>query len=135
MKIFTIVLRVILGLLLFSPILGALGLFPPPTPELYNTTEAFAFIDILMNTGYLTQLIAIVFAIAIFLVITNRTALAALLILPITINIICFHAFLDGGLFTKGAIMANVLVLLNAYFLWHNRAQYRHLWNKSVSHS
>ena len=130
MKILNIVLKVILCLLLVSPILGALGVFPPPTPDLYNTPEAFAFINMLFTAKYVVYIIAIVFAICIGLIIMKRTALAALLLLPITLNIICFHLFLDGGLFTAGAIMANMVFLLNLYFLWQNRARYMSLWNK-----
>lgn len=131
MKILNIILRVVLGLLIVTPILGVTGIFPEPTREMYNTPEAFAFIQMLFVNGYIMYIMAVVFAFAIFLIITNRMALAALLILPITVNIFAFHAFLDGGVFTQGAIMANVLILINAYFLWQNRAQYRQLWNKS----
>lgn len=131
MKIMNIILRVILGLLILTPVLGALGIFPAPTADMYNTSEAFAFIDILMKSGYINYIMAIVFAFSIFLIVTNRMAFVALLILPITVNIVAFHAFLDGGLFTAGAIMGNVLALINIYFLWQNRAQYKSLWNKA----
>jgi hypothetical protein len=130
-KILRILPKLILILLLLSPIMGATGMFPPPTADLYNTPEAFAFIEMLYDTGYLTYLIALVFAIAIGLIVTNRMALAALLILPITVNIIFFHMLLDGGLFTSGAILANILVLLNAYYLWQNREHYKGLLAKS----
>lgn len=125
-------LRVLLSLILITPVLGALGIFPAPTADMYNTPEAFAFIEVLADGKYTNFLIAIIFAASIALTILNRTALAALLILPITVNIICFHAFLDGGLLTKGAIMANMLALLNIYFLWKGRAQYRALLEKST---
>ena len=46
---------------------------------------------------------------------TTRTALAALLILPITVNVV--------GLL-GGAVLGNVMLLLNAYFLWQNGQQY-----------
>jgi putative oxidoreductase len=128
MKILNIILRIVLGLLLISPILGALGVFPPPTPDLYNTPEAFEFINVLMEGKYITYMIAVVFAIAAVAIAMNRMAFAALLILPITVNIISFHLFLDGGLFTAGAIMANVLFLINLYFLWQNRGRYAALW-------
>lgn len=71
-----------------------------------------------------------VFFIALGLTITNRMALAALLILPISVNIIAFHAFLDGGLFTAGAIMGNVLFLITIYFMWVHRSQYKTLLEK-----
>ena len=133
MKIINIIFRVVLCLLLVSPILGSFGIFPPPTADMYNTAEAFAFITMLMGVaGYISYLMAIVCAVCIVLIITNRMALAAVLIAPITLNIVAFHAFIDGGLFTAGAIMANVLLLLNAYFLWRHRGQYRELMRKST---
>lgn len=131
MKILHHALRVLLSLTLITPVLGAFGIFPAPTADMYNTAEAFAFIETLADGKYINVLIAGIFAASIVLIILNRTALAALLILPITVNIICFHAFLDGGLLTAGAIMANMLALLNLYFLWKGRAQYRQLLEKS----
>lgn len=125
------IFRVLLALLLVSPILGAFGIFPAPTPDMYNTAEAYDFIMMLMNSGYVTWMMTIVFLISFVLIIKNRMAAVALLILPITLNIIGFHAFLDGGLFTAGAIMANVLLLLNVYFLWKNRSAYKVLLNNN----
>jgi hypothetical protein len=40
-----IVLKVVLSVILIMPILGTLGMFPPPTPDLYNTPQAFEFIE------------------------------------------------------------------------------------------
>lgn len=128
MKILNVVLRIVLGLILIMPILGAFGVFPPPTADLYNTPEAFVFIDILNTTGYIMYLMAIVFAFSIFLIATNRMALVAIILFPITLNILSFHLFLDGGLFTAGAILGNVLFALNLYFFWQNRDRYMLLW-------
>lgn len=121
------VLKGMLSLLLVSPILGALGLFPPPTREMYNTDQAFAFINALMTSGYIMVIMAVCFLLAIILLWTKRTAAAALLILPFTVNIVGFHLMLDGGLFTGGAIMGNLLLVLNAYFLWEHRMTYKQL--------
>jgi hypothetical protein len=129
MKIFNIVLKVVLCLVLLSPVLGTLGVFPPPTPGMY-TPQGYAFIKVLLDTGYLSQLVAAVFAIAFILILTGRMALAALLILPVLVNILFFHARLDGGLFTQGAMLADLLLALEAYFLWQNRARYKSLWHK-----
>ncbi len=126
----SIVGKVLLTLLLISPILGVLGVFPAPTADMYGTPEAFQFIDILMKSRYITIMEAVVFLISIICLWTKRTALAALLLLPITLNIVGFHAFLDSGLFTAGAIMGNVLLILNLAFLWQQRAQYRSLFQK-----
>ena len=120
--------RFALGLILISPILGAFGVFPQPTAEMYSSPEAFSFIQMIMNNaGYISIIMAIVFTVALILIIKNYMAAAALLISPIVINIVLFHAFLDGGLFTRGAIMANVLLVLTAYFLWEQRNVYKSL--------
>lgn len=123
-KILNITLKALLSLILLMPILGVTGIFPAPTPEMYNTPEAYDFIAMLMAGKYIMVIEAIVFALAILCLWTKRVALAALLILPITVNIIGFHLFLDGGLFTPGAVMANVLLVLNLYFLWQERKEY-----------
>jgi hypothetical protein len=131
MKILTIILRIVLGLFTVTPILGALGIFSAPTAEMYSNPNAYAFIQALYTSGYIIPIMAIVFFITLALVITNRMALAAILILPITINIVAFHAFLDGGLFTMGALMADVLLIINIYFIWKNWGTYRALLVKS----
>ena len=126
-SILSLIGKIILTLLLITPILGAIGVFPPPTPDMYNTAQAFQFIDLLMKSQYVMIVMALVFVVAIFCLWTKRTALAALLILPITVNILGFHAFLDGGLHKPGAIMGNVLLVLNLAFLWQQRSHYRSL--------
>lgn len=132
MKIFTIVCKVLLSLILLMPILGALGVFPPPTPDLYETPEAFAFIQMLMEGKYITYINAFVFALALVLMWTKRTALAMLLILPITVNVVAFHAFLDGGLLTPGASLGNLMLVLNLYFMWRERKAYAPLFTKGI---
>jgi hypothetical protein len=124
--------KVLLSLLMITPILGTLGIFPPPTPEMYGSPEAFQFISLLMGSGYVMWMSTVVYLIALFCLWTKRTALAALLLLPITLNIVGFHAFLDTGLFTAGAIMGNVFLLLNLAFLWQQRAQYATLWKRQA---
>jgi len=130
-KIIHTILKVLLSLLMLMPIVGALGVFPAPTADLYNSPQAFAFIEALMNSGYLNPLMGIVFAIALVLLWLKREALSAMLILPITVNIVAFHLFLDGGLLTPGASMADLLFILNLYFLWKNRSVYQSLFEKA----
>ena len=124
MKIVNVVLRVILSLILVLPILGLTGVGPPATRDLYNTDEAFQFIETLNDVQYISIVMAVVHVLALVCLWTRRTALAALLILPITVNVVGFHLVLDGGLLTGGAVLGNVMLLLNAYFLWQNRQQY-----------
>lgn len=126
-KIVDIVLKVLLSLILVTPILGLTGLFPPPTQDLYNTPEAFRFIETITEDGYISPIMAVVHVLALFCLWTRRTGLAALLILPITVNVVAFHAFLDGGLLTAGAVLGNIMLAINAYFLWQHRHEYRPL--------
>ena len=126
-KILAFIAKILLSLICITPILGALHLFPEPTADLYNTPEAFAFIQALMSSGYLNPIMAIVFGLAFLCLWTKREAIAALLLLPLTVNIVAFHWFLDGGPFTAGAIMGNLLLVLNLFFLWQHRGVYRPL--------
>ncbi len=128
--ILSIVGKVLLTLLLIMPILGTLGIFPAPTADMYQTPEAFQFINLLMQSKYIMVINTVVYLITLYCLWTRRTALAALSLLPISINIVGFHAFLDSGLFTGGAVMGNVLLLLNLAFLWQQRANYKSLWEK-----
>ena len=126
-KAIDVALRVILSLILLLPILGLFRIFPPPTQDLYNTPAAFGFIQVLEQVRYISIIMAVVHVIAIACLWTGRTALAALLILPITVNVVGFHLVLDGGLLTGGAVLGNVMLLINLYFLWQQRQQYRAL--------
>ncbi len=123
MKTINTIIKVILSALLIMPIFGILGFFPEPTVEMYTNETAFQFIQILMTSKYIMYMEAITFAVVLFSIWTRREALGALLLLPFTFNIVGFHAFLDGGPFTGGAVMGNVLLLINVYFVWTYRAQ------------
>ncbi len=131
MKIINTILKVILSLMLIMPIFGALGIFPEPTADMYTNATGYEFIKILMDSQYVMIMMSVVFFISLICLWTKRVALASLLILPITLNIVGFHAFLDGGLLTSGAVMGNVLLLLNLYFVWISRAQISSLWKKA----
>jgi hypothetical protein len=123
-KAVDIALKVVLSLILVLPILGLLGVGPPPTQDLYNTPQAFAFIETITEGRYISIIMSVVHVIAFVCLWTRRTALAALLILPITINVVAFHLVLDGGLLTGGAVLGNIMLLINAYFLWKHRREY-----------
>ena len=127
MKILNVLLRILLVLVLLLPILGALGVFPPPTADLY-TPPAWAFMQALMATGYMLPLITILSAVCLVLVAIGRTALAAVLLAPFMVNVVLFHVVLDTGLFSPAAIPADVLLILNAYFLWEGCEKYKVLW-------
>jgi hypothetical protein len=123
--------KVLLSLILIMPILGTPGVFPPPTPDLYNTALAFAFIEVLMEVGYIDYMMTVVHVIALVALWGGREALAALIITPITANVVGFHLFIDGGLLTGGAVVGNIMLALNLYLLWINRQAYESLWVRS----
>ena len=126
-KILHIVAKILLSLIILLPIGGATGMLGEATRDLYNTDLAFAFIEMLTAVMYISDILAAVLIVALIALWTKREALAALLIAPITVNVVAFHAFIDGGLLTAGAGLANIMLLLNAYLLWKNRAAYRSL--------
>lgn len=135
MKYLNIFFKVIFSLIILMPVVSLIGIFLgadiQPKQEYYNTPEAFAFIQTLMDSMYITVINSVIFAAGFFLMWTKRMALAMALILPISVNVVGFHAFLDGGLFTGGALMGNIMLILNLYFMWQERDVYLPLLNKS----
>ncbi len=126
MKILHHVCRVLLGLLCIIPICGTLGVFPAPTADLY-TPNGWAFMSAIMASGYLMPLMGLTFFAVLLCTILNRMALAAIIALPLTVNIVCFHAFVDTGLFSAPASMGVLLLVLNAFFVWESRGRYAQL--------
>lgn len=116
-KYLHIIAKVLFSLILLMPVLGVTGIFPPATRDLYNTDEAFAFIEILNTAAYIMYMMAVVHLLAIFALWTRREVVGALLALPITFNVVGFHFWLDDGLLTAGASMGNVMLLINLYLL------------------
>jgi hypothetical protein len=127
-KYIPITLKIIFSLIIVTPILGMTGVFPGPTRELYNTDAAFAFIELIMyGAPYVAYINAVVCALTLWLLWTKKEAGAALLVLPLTVHVMAFHAFLDGGLLTAGAIMGNIMCAINIYWLYLYRTHYKSL--------
>lgn len=129
MKILNGILKVLLLLILIMPVLGTLGIFPEPDASMY-TTEAWAFMSALMEVGYVMPVLTAVFLICAILVALRYTALAMVLLAPLTVNIVLFHWFLDATPISASSIPAHVLLLLNLYFAWQHRSTYKHLLKK-----
>lgn len=123
-KYLHIIAKVVFSLILMLPIVGSTGMLGEATRDLYNTDEAFAFIESLNAVMYITYMMTAVHIIALIALWTRREALAALLELPITLNIVGFHLVLDGGLLTGGAMLGNLMLLLNLYLLRKNQEAY-----------
>lgn len=130
-KVLHILAKVLLSAIILLPIVGSTGALGEATRDLYNTDQAFAFIQMLTEIMYINYMMTGVLIVALIALWTRREPLAALLIAPITANVVAFHLFLDGGLLTGGAVLGNVMLLLNLYFLWKNRAAYAPLLHPS----
>ena len=120
-KYLHILAKVIFSLILLMPVLGVTGIFPPATRDLYNSDEAFAFIEALTAASYILYMMAVVDVLAVIALWTKREVVGALLALPISLNVVGFHLVLDGGLFTAGASLGNLMLIINLYLLWKNR--------------
>ena len=55
---------------------------------------------------------------------------AAVLVMTAVIGVQAL-LFLDGGLLTAGAVLGNIMLLINAYWLWEHRREYRPLLNQT----
>ena len=133
MKILHSIAKVLLSLILILPSFGLFGIFPAPTRDLYATDQAFAFIQLIMQSAnYIDYMMVAVLLVALASLWTKREALAALLITPITANVVVFHLFLDGGLFSVGSLPALIMLITNVYFLFKNKSEYMQLLRGSV---
>ncbi|MFD2581386.1 DoxX family protein [Pedobacter vanadiisoli] len=120
MKITVIVIRVLLAAMyLFASISYFLN-FMPKAPEM--TPAQTSFMTGLMASVYLFPLIKITELIGGVLLLINRTApLASIIILPVTLNIFLYTAFLAQP---KDLPMSAVMLLFNLFLLYAYRAKY-----------
>jgi len=104
-------IRFLLGLIMVNSGLNKF-LHYMPMPEM--TEQAMELMAAFGASGYMFPLIAITEIIAGILLLSKKyTALGAVLMMPITVNILLFHAFLDNA----GMVMGIVLLLINIVIL------------------
>lgn len=118
---FTKIIRIVLGLILI--VFGANKIYsfiPLPQPP----AEAASFMNSLADTGYVLTVIAILeIIIGLMLVLKLYVPFALLVLVPISLNILLFHLFLDVP-----AIGAALLVAaLNGVLLYKHRRKYKPL--------
>jgi len=118
---FTQIVRVVLGLILV--IFGANKIYsfiPLPQPP----QEAADFMSSLADTGYVLTVVAILeILIGLMLIFKLWVPFALLVLVPISVNILLFHLFLDVP-----AIGAALLVVaLNGVLLYKHRRKYKPL--------
>lgn len=112
--------RVLMGLAFFVfGLNGFLNFMPPPSKPMPEGAVAFA--GALLKTGYMFPMIAGTQLLVGVLLLLNRfVPLALVLIMPILVNIIAFHIFLEPSGTAPGA----VLMLLELYLAWSYRHAY-----------
>lgn len=113
--------RILLGIALIVFGLNGFFQFMPP-PEI--SAEGMSFIVSLMATKYMFVMLNVFKLLFGFCLLINRfTALSLLLLTPITVNILCFHLFLD----IKGILMIAIITVLHGYLLYAYRSYYKTL--------
>ncbi|NER14269.1 DoxX family membrane protein [Leptobacterium flavescens] len=119
----TLVARILLGLILVVFGANKFYEFLPALP-LDENGGAYAFFGALAATGYMIYLIGLVEVIAGILLLTNRSVPFALVILaPISVNVVLFHALLDPSNIAPALLVA----LLNIYLISRNWGAYKSL--------
>ena len=121
MKIATIIVRTLIGLLLlFASVSYFLNLFPEPP----LTGNMKTFNEGLKASGYLVTLVKIVEFICGLSFITGKfNRLTYILLMPVSVNIICTHIFLAP----EGIPVAAFLFLGNIFLLYTKWDIYRPL--------
>ncbi len=115
---FTKIVRILLALILIA--FGANKLYtfiplPQPSPE------AADFLTSLANTGYVITIIAIFeIVIGILLLFKKWVPFALLLLVPLSLNILLFHLFLD----VPSIGTAILVVAMNGILLYKHRKKY-----------
>jgi hypothetical protein len=110
-----IAMRFILGLMMVNAGLNKFFHYMP-MPEM--TEQAGALMGAFGASGYMFPMIALTEIIAGLMLLSKKyTAMGAMLMMIITVNILLFHIFLD----TTGLIMSIVLVVFNIAILYSER--------------
>lgn len=115
---FTQIIRIVLGLILLLSGLNKLFEFIP-TPA-GNLIESFGKVD------YIFPMVAILEIIIAALLLANKwVAFALVLLVPLSLNILLFHIYLNFD----GIIPAIVVAVLNGILIYKQRRQYAPLFN------
>ena len=118
MKIATIIVRILLGLMFV--IFGSNAfLHFMPVPEMPDNL-ASRFLLAMFHSGYIYAVGAIQVAGGLLLLIGRYVPLGLVLLGPIIVNIVLFHIFLEPA----GLVMAFVVAALFAFLVWNYRAAF-----------
>ena len=119
MKIAVTIIRILMGLMfLFASVAYFLNLFDEPV----MTGSIKVFNDGIKASIYLMPLVKVFELLCAIAFISGFfVPLAAVVIFPITVNILMFHAFLDA----KGLPMAIILIAANLFIAYYYRNKYK----------
>lgn len=111
--------RILLGLILLGSGIGVLAGFEPPYEG-----ETARVLNALFDTGYLMQCVAVVKVVCGLALLSNRfVKLALVVFMPVSLNMVLFHVFLE---FETG-IGGYMIFLLNLILLFMHAKDYRTL--------
>jgi putative oxidoreductase len=114
--------RLFFGLVLLAWVgLGVTGWQPPPV-----ALQAQALRDALFGSGYVIPAVMVVyFIVGVSYVSDLYVALASVLLFPVSLNILMFHAILNPN--PRSLTIAGALFLANLGMLWMHRAAFAEL--------
>ena len=113
------ILRMLCGALIFVIGLMSLGVFPWEPP--IAGPEARPFQVAMHDAGYFMPIMTATFLITGISFIVNRfAALAAIVLFPVSFNILLFHTILEAGQLPA----AILLFVINSFMLWYCREAY-----------
>lgn len=111
---------------LYLTFFGLIGYFVTLPPPPYNEA-ALAFLGALFATGYIFHAVSVVFVLSGLSFLFNRwSAFGALLLTPVTVNILLFHLFLD----VTGLGLALIPIILNLYLGWVQWPHYQRIFER-----
>ena len=104
-------------------VLGTMAFMNLPLPGFY-LPKALAFLQALGDTGYMNYIMGIIQILVGLMFITRRyVALGAVILMPISFNIVIFHLFLD----LKTIIPGLIIFALNVFILYTEHDKYKSL--------
>lgn len=127
-SISAITARIVLGLIYFVFGLNFFLHFLPTPPASGGVAEAFT--GGLFQSGYFFPMLkGIEVVLGALLLVGLFVPLALVALMPISINILLFHAFLSPG----NTLMGVIIVLLHVYLAWSYRDYYKPLFIRKSS--
>ncbi|MFP2995327.1 DoxX family protein [Spongiivirga sp. MCCC 1A20706] len=113
----TMALRILMGLIFVVFGANKFGGFLP-NPEL--GAEAGSLIGAIINSGFMWELMGIIYVVAGVLLIINKAVPFALVLLaPMVVNIFLFHAVLDPAGLEGPSSLVLILQIALTYAYWH----------------